>query len=274
MAKRISDRALLGQNFLRSAGLVRRLLELSTIGPADVVYEIGAGRGRITAELARLAARVIAIEKDAALAGGLRARFQNAPNLKIVEADYLGYRIREPVYKVFANIPYGLTARIVRKLLYAPPMPADAYLVMQAEAARKFAGCPHETEFSVLAKPFWRPEILCTLRRTDFEPVPRVDSVLVRFERRAAPLIDPRDIGLYRAFVQCGFRGWRKSLKLNFKRVFSYPQWKHLARELQFSRDAIPSELRFEQWLGLFACFRNRNQASTRMPLRDTRPRG
>ena len=68
----------LAQNFLRSRKLVERLVGESSIGPEDVVYEIGAGRGIITAELARRAGKVIAVEKDEVLAQRLRERFRGS----------------------------------------------------------------------------------------------------------------------------------------------------------------------------------------------------
>ncbi len=68
MAKKPRNRIALAQNFLRSSKLVRALIATSSIGPFDTVYEIGSGRGIITAELARTAHRVIAIEKDPAFA--------------------------------------------------------------------------------------------------------------------------------------------------------------------------------------------------------------
>jgi 16S rRNA A1518/A1519 N6-dimethyltransferase RsmA/KsgA/DIM1 with predicted DNA glycosylase/AP lyase activity len=52
------------QNFLKSKNLVVKILELSSIGPQDLVLEIGPGKGIITEELARRAREVVAIEKD------------------------------------------------------------------------------------------------------------------------------------------------------------------------------------------------------------------
>lgn len=235
---------------------MRGMLGESTIGPGDIVYDIGAGRGVITAELARAARAVVAIEQDGLLVQGLRERFRAAGNIRILQCDYLQYRVPDSSYKVFANIPYHITARIVRKLLFELPMPSEAYLVMQREAAGKFAGAPCETQFSVLAKPFHTIEIRRELRRTDFEPVPRVDSVLLHIRKRAAPLVAPAEAGPYREFVRFGFGGWKKNLKITYKRVFSYRQWKHLARELRFPLEAVPSQLSFEQWLGLFEGFK------------------
>src|SRR5918911_1689083 len=96
----------LAQNFLRSPKLVRRLVRMSTIGPSDTVYEIGSGNGIITAALARVAKRVIAIEKDPDLVQRLRERFRLFDNVEIVEKDFLAYSFRtRSEYKIFANIP-------------------------------------------------------------------------------------------------------------------------------------------------------------------------
>ena len=44
------------------------------------------------------------------------------------------------------------------------------------------------------------------------------------------------------------------------KHDFSYKRWKHLSSDLKFSLNAKPSELTFEQWLGLFREFKSRRE--------------
>ena len=258
MSKTSSNQLRLAQNFLRSSRLVRSLLDVSSLAPADTVYEIGPGRGIITAELARIASRVIAIEKDSFLAEKLRRQFQAVKNVAIISGDFLQYHIHHTQYKIFANIPYNVTADILRKILYTAPSPTEASLVMQKEAAQKFSGSPYETQFSILAKPMFELQILRELRRTDFEPVPHVDSVLLQIKRRPAPLLQKEDLSLYRSFVCYGFGRWKRSLKLIFEPVFTYPQWKHLSHDLYFPLNATPSQLTFAQWLGLFECFKGK----------------
>jgi 23S rRNA (adenine-N6)-dimethyltransferase len=258
MAKKSTKRMILAQNFLRSSKLVRSLLKVSSIEPGDLVYEIGPGRGIITVELARIARKVIAVEKDPDLAKFLRRRFQGVGNVNIVTSDYMQHHIPDREYKIFANIPYNVTAGIMRKILYTPPVPGEAYLIMQRETAEKFAGSPRETQFSILAKPYFDIRIVQQLRRTDFEPVPNVDSVLLQIKKRQVELVRREDVFLYRCFVRYGFGTWKHSLKLIFKPVFTYPQWKHLSADLRFPLDAIPSGLTFQQWLGLFECFKQR----------------
>jgi 23S rRNA (adenine-N6)-dimethyltransferase len=246
------------QNFLIHKKLARRLVNASSIGAQDTVYEVGAGRGILTAELARVALRVIALEIDPALAHDLRERFQDVLNVEIRTEDFLECRIDGKEYKIFANIPFNRTAEIVRKILFTDPVPEDVFLVMQKEAAEKFCGCPKETRFAILAKPWFQIQILRELRRTDFEPVPGVDTVLLRIQKRNPPFLSNDDAALYRWFVAYGFGGWKRSLKVTFRRIFSYRQWKRHSQNLRFPLNATPSELTIEQWLGLFAGFKKR----------------
>jgi 23S rRNA (adenine-N6)-dimethyltransferase len=258
MSKKSYKRIALAQNFLKSSSLVRSLLNMSSIGSDDIVYEIGPGRGILTAELARIARKVIAIEKDPTLARQLCNRFHGVENVEIVANDFLCYRIFHREYKIFANIPYNSTAEILRKILYVHPVPNEAYLVMQKEAAEKISGHPYETQFSILAKPLFDIRIIGKLKRTDFEPVPQVDSVLLHIKKRCSSLVREEDTLLYRSFIRYGFGTWKHSLKLIFKPIFTYEQWKRLSKALNFKIDATPTKLTFEQWLGLFECFKQR----------------
>ena len=254
----------LAQNFLRSPKLARRLVGMSTIGPCDTVYEIGAGTGIITAALARVARHVIAIEKDPELVRRLRERFRPLDNVEIVEKDFLAYSFRTRhgnralECKIFASIPYNITAQVIRKILYERSSIGEGHLILQKEAAKRFSGSPRETLFSILAKPFFEFQILSQLRRTDFWPVPNVDSVLLSIKRRTCPLIEMQHVASYRDFVQYGFGKWKPNLRLAFKNVFTYKQWKRLARDLDFPLGATPTELSFEQWMGLYHGFMHR----------------
>jgi 23S rRNA (adenine-N6)-dimethyltransferase len=276
MKTRQQSQICLAQNFLRSPRLVRRLVGMSSIGPSDTVYEIGPGNGIITAALASVARQVIAIEKDPELVRRLRERFRPLDNVEIVEKDFLAYSFRTRArgrapsltggrqtrtseYKIFANIPYNITAQILRKILDDRSELGEGYLILQKEAAKRFSGSPRETLFSILAKPFFEFQILFQLRRTDFWPVPNVDSVLLSIKRRPRPLIEKRDVAPYRDFVQYGFGRWKPNLKLAFKHVFTYRQWKRLARDLDFPLNATPTELSFEQWLDLYHGFARRS---------------
>lgn len=251
----IRKRIRLAQNLFRDRKLVASIVASSSLNKEDVVYEIGPGEGIITRELTERVGKVVAIEKDATFAARLRNKFRESGNVEIREDDFLRYRIKERKYKIFSNIPFNITAEVVKAILFGENPPEEAYLVVQKEAAWKFTGNPTETEVSVFAKPWFTLEILREFRRTDFEPVPSVDVVLLHIARRDQPLVSSANARSYQKFVKFGFEAWKKDIKTAYKSVFTYEQWKRLSRNLSFPLRATPAELKFEHWLGLFEYF-------------------
>jgi 23S rRNA (adenine-N6)-dimethyltransferase len=244
------------QNFLKSRSLVERLLDRCNIGPDDVVYEIGPGKGIITECLAQRCRKVIAVEKDPVLVHALRCRFTGIASIKIHEGDFLEYRLPHDHYKVFANIPFNITSAIVTRLTTIPVPPDDTYLIMQKEAAEKFLGKPHESLYSLLLKPCFELEILHRFKRSDFAPDPRVDVVMLRLCKRGPPLVSRADMSLFRDFVVYGFTTPQPSLRRSLKNVFTPRQFKLLSNSLNLDFDATPTSACFEQWLALFDCFK------------------
>lgn len=240
------------QNFLKSRSLVERLLDRCDIGPDDVVYEIGPGKGIITGCLAQRCRTVVAIEKDPQLACALRSRFSGTASIQIHEGDFLDYALPRRHYKVFANIPFNITSAIVTRLTTAPVPPDDSYLIMQKEAAQKFLGEPRESLYSLLLKPCFALEILHRFKRSDFAPDPRVDVVMLRLCKRGPPFLTRAELPLFRDFVVYSFTAPHPSLRRSLKEIFTPRQFKFL--NLDF--DATPTTLCFEQWLALFDGFK------------------
>lgn len=239
------------QNFFKDADLVAAIVRQADFSPQDTVYEIGPGRGIITQELAKAVKKVVAIEIDKDLFLSLRQKFINHPNVQLINADFLTYLIPDDEFKVFSNIPFNLTTEIVRKLLANPGL-IEAFLIVQKEAGQKFAGTPKETQFSVLHKPWFEFQAIRQFNQSDFEPRPSVDTVLLKISRRPEALVVETAKGAFIKFVKLGFNRWRANLGKNFKNIFTYKQWRRLAHDLKFQLKAQPTDLTFNQWLGIF----------------------
>jgi len=239
------------QNFFKDADLVAAIVRQADFSPQDTVYEIGPGQGIITQELAKAVKKVVAIEIDKDLFLSLRQKFINHPNVQLINADFLTYLIPDDEFKVFSNIPFNLTAEIVRKLLANPGL-IEAFLIVQKEAGQKFAGTPKETQFSVLHKPWFDFQVVRQFNQSDFEPRPSVDTVLLKISRRPEALVVETAKGAFIKFVKLGFNRWRANLGKNFKNIFTYKQWRRLAHDLKFQLKAQPTDLTFNQWLGIF----------------------
>ncbi len=234
------------QNFFKDSSLVSRLLNLSSIGQNDLVYEIGAGKGIHTAGLAQRCQQLIAVEKDPRLAAWLRQRFASSPGVTIVQADFLDLRLPDEPYKVFANIPFNCTAAIVEKLTRAAQPPLETCPVMQHEAAAVCCGAPRETLRAVLLKPFFTLEIVHHFDRRDFNPPPGVDAVLLRLRKQQTPLIRRGRQTLFHDFAVFAFTGWRANVAQTLRHLFTPTQLKILQRQHKLNLQSTPTQVPFE----------------------------
>lgn len=252
MASIYSDSIVHSQNFLHSWRLVDRLIDASSVCDRDDVVEIGPGRGIITERLARRCRRLVAVEKDRSLVGELRQHFACCPQVDIRDGDFLDFVLPRNPYKVFASIPFNITAAIVGKLTSGLSPPDDAYLVVQREAALRFIGSPRETLASVLLKPWFEPALVHTFRRTDFDPIPAVDVVMLRLRKRGPPHLDHRRGQVYRDFVVHCFTSRQPTLAATLDRLLDRRSRQKALQGVESLGHSSPSDVCFADWHTLF----------------------
>ena len=224
----------------------------STLGPDDLVVEIGPGDGAITAILLERCRHVIAVEKDPVQVERLDRRFAGERCLTLFAADVLDFPLPHSPYKVFASIPYNATAAIVGKLTTGTAPPEDIYLVMQREAAERFMGEPRETLAGLRIRPWFAPDIVHAFRRTDFRPVPAVDSVLLRLERRARPLVELSLRSRYENLVSALFSAWQPTVREAVQKVLPRRAAGEVCNALGSALGRKPGETDLETWIALF----------------------
>jgi 23S rRNA (adenine-N6)-dimethyltransferase len=239
------------QNALTSGALVDRLLRASSIQAGDLVYDLGAGSGVISARLARRQCEVIAVEIDAALADRLRIRFAETLNVQVRECDALEVRLPARPYKVFSNIPFDMTADVLARLARTPHPPEDTYLVVQREAAERFIGKPRTTLAAVLLYPWFEANGFYRFRRTDFRPVPRVDIVMLRLRKRRPPLLAQVHAQLYRDFMVRMFTGPTGSVSHRLEVLLGGRRGRRVANTLNVG-DLPPGRIPTSVWLEVF----------------------
>ncbi|GAA2433239.1 ErmE/ErmH/ErmO/ErmR family 23S rRNA (adenine(2058)-N(6))-methyltransferase [Streptomyces macrosporus] len=249
MARR---RITLSQNFLYDTSVIRRLVRFSGVGPDDLVVEPGAGEGPITAVLARTCREVVAYEIDPRLAARLSRRFADRPGVHPVRGDFLRARPPREPFAVVGNIPYSRTTAIVRWCLDAPTL-TSATLLTQREYARKHTG--DYGRWPLLTVRTW-PEYAWRLGgrvgRESFVPAPRVDSAVLRIERRPAPLLPRRRLAAYREFVAHGFTGVGGSSAATLARRYGGRAVRAAFRAVGPAPDTPAGLVTPDQWLALF----------------------
>lgn len=255
MAKRHNEDLWRSQNFLRDPRLVEELVTRAGISSGDTVYDLGAGSGNLTVALAARARRVVAIERDPALATALRRRFAHQRNVTVRDANIASYRLPRSDHLVFASPPFDMTSAIVDKLTSAELPPRDAYLVLQLEAARRFAGRPRMTLAALLIAPWFAIDEIHRFRRSDFAPPPSVDAVFVRLHKRGPPLVSSRDRSRFRDFAVALFTPRTPTLSASIERVLGRRTAVELAREARVDTRATPSRVPLSTWLRLYRAF-------------------
>ena len=142
------------------------------VRPGELVLDIGAGEGALTAHLVRAGARVIAVELNPRRAGILRERF---PGITVLHADAASMRLPARPFRVVASPPYGISSGLLRTLLAPDSRLVAADLVLQRAVVRKYAAGSGR-RFSLTAG--------LTLPRRAFLPPPHVDSAVLVIRRR------------------------------------------------------------------------------------------
>ncbi len=243
----------ISQNFMTSRLLLERITNISTIGKNDTVIEIGTGKGHLTYILSKKCEHLYSIEIDKRLIEIAKQRLLGIKNINLIYGDFLNYQLpKTGKYKVFANIPFSLTTKIVEKLTQAVSPPQDIWLVVEKGAAKRFMGTPSENNKSLLIKPFWETEIKYHFRRDDFHPKPSVDSVLIHFSKKDVPDIDKAETADYKTFVT-------HSLKYGLLSNRALLTKKQVSKALKLSN--LPplfndSDTLYSQWICLFQCYK------------------
>lgn len=209
----------MGQNFLIDPLALDTIVAAAELSASDLVVEVGPGLGVLTWELLRQAGQVVCVELDRRLAARLHDEFAGS-SLKIIQADVLNISPAEILahaspqpYKLVANLPYAITAPVLRHFLEGAPPPELSVVLVQWEVAERI--CARPGDMSVLAHSvqiYAQPEIVARVPASSFTPAPAVDSAIVRMRRRPAPAADVDDIsGLFRV-IKAGFLHTRKQL--------------------------------------------------------------
>jgi 23S rRNA (adenine-N6)-dimethyltransferase len=158
-----------------------RIVADAAVRPGELVFDIGAGHGTLTAKLVERGARVIAVELHPARARHLRGRFAGRP-VTVVQADALSIRLPRHPFRVVASPPYAIASPLLRLLLAPSSRLTAADLVLQRAVVRRYGS--GQAAGPGRWRRRWRLQAGRSLPRRAFRPSPRVDSAVLIVRRR------------------------------------------------------------------------------------------
>lgn len=219
----IRPRKRLGQSFLEDMNVIRRIAALADLSAEETVVEIGAGLGLLTAELARKAGKVVALEFDPRLVSVLRDRFSGDERVEIVPGDVLDYRFAsaspDARIKVVGNLPYNISSPILFRLLEFRRSISSLVLMFQKELADRIMAPPGKKDYgipSVMVARYASVSREMNVPPTCFYPEPAVVSSVLRIEMRQDQL-PPEGESLFSMTVRAAFARRRKTLWNNLR---------------------------------------------------------
>jgi 23S rRNA (adenine-N6)-dimethyltransferase len=205
-----SRRSRLGQHFLGSSRLASQLVADAGVTGDDRVVELGAGRGALTDALADRAGQVLAFELDPKLVSILAQRFASVRNVAVSRADARDVPLPANPYRVLANLPFGVTSAVLRRLLDVPASGLRRTdLIVQWQVARERVRAASGPPIDLLGArwgPWWEFHRGRRLPADCFRPRPSVDAALLVVIRRAEPLLPPSASDRYSSFLARAFK--------------------------------------------------------------------
>lgn len=245
------------QNFINNKEIIGELISQVDFNSADLVLEIGPGTGIITDALIRQNKKIIAVEADPRLFSELQKKYADIKNLSLIHADFLKYPLPKEAFTIVSNIPFNITANIVRKITDEESKLRAAYLVMQKDAAVKFLGAPyaHSPLLSHILNINFEIKWLMDIDKSNYSPKPSFDTTFVSFKRREKPIFDMQKSGRFKDFLVYIFERRKPLIKEALKTVMSNLQVKIILGDIHVSEDEEVKKILFTDWVSIYETF-------------------
>ena len=224
-----SPNRLLGQNFLVDKNALDRVVATAQVSREDNVLEIGSGLGALTCRLVSSAGRVVAIEKDKALAEFLPTKLQS-PRFQLISGDALRVDwstlgLPNENVKIVANLPYSISKPFLRRVYEEwRPHLSTATLMLQKEVALRLVAAPNTDAYgpmAIMAQLYGKTKRAFDLAPGAFWPAPEVASSVVHIQLLREPSLELHDEKFFWQVVRAAFAQRRKQLINTLRAVTS-----------------------------------------------------
>ena len=183
-----------------------------------------------------MAKKVISIELDKDMVDILNDRFKFYDNFMLINEDCLKVDMEELIekekeqdkeinkVKIVANLPYYISTPIIMKLLEENLKVDEIVVMVQKEVADRLVGkndigaITYEVDYYSIASS------LIDVNKSCFLPSPKVDSEVIKLEKRKEKIVDSKDSKLLFNLIKNSFNQRRKTLVNTLVNYFNNKQ--------------------------------------------------
>lgn len=237
-----------GQNFLINNKICENIVELLPITDGDVL-EIGPGKGALTKYAIEKFKKYNAVEIDRDLFNYLLSTFSN---INVTNKNFKKMSI-ESYEMIFGNIPYNITTEILVKCVKEAQNAEFLVFMVQKEAFERIVKAElkeEKTPLSVILKIFYDYELLLNVGREQFNPAPRVDSVVFKLTN----LNKYKDINLkgFYTYLLILFSSRRKNIQNNLIKMYDKDMVVKTLTSLNILKDFRAEDLDEDQYINIY----------------------
>jgi len=189
------------------------------------ILEIGPGKGMLTKYLKNIPATLKMVEADQDMIAFLKKSYP-AWTTDIIEGDFLSLNLtrifEEKPYLIIGNFPYNISSQIVFRLIQYRALIPELVGMFQKEMAERIVSKPGSKDYgiiSVLTQAYYSGEWLFDVDKSSFKPPPKVQSAVIRLERKPVLTLDCNE-SLFKSVVKQAFNQRRKMLRNSLKSLF------------------------------------------------------
>ncbi|MDO5759723.1 MAG: 16S rRNA (adenine(1518)-N(6)/adenine(1519)-N(6))-dimethyltransferase RsmA [Bacteroidota bacterium] len=219
--KKVRAKKFLGQHFLTNEEVARNIVE--SLQDRDKVLEVGAGMGVLTKYLlSKVGQKFSIIEIDRESVAYLTETYPTLKD-KIIEGDFLKTDLSKifegKEFSLIGNFPYNISNLILFKVLENKHLITQVVGMFQKEVAERVIATEGSKTYgilSVLLSVFFEREYLFSVPNTDFDPMPKVQSAVIRLKRKESWDLPCREKDFFLT-VKTAFNQRRKMLRQSLK---------------------------------------------------------
>lgn len=236
-----------GQHLMHNKKLINEIVNQAKISAHDLVLDLGAGKGALTLVLSIRARKVLAVEYDQKFIKKLNQL--EMKNTVIIEQNILKITLPREHFVVVSNIPYAITTPIMKMLLNNPSSSFQrGVIVMEKGVANRFTSNFVKDPYIIAWKMWFDIQYVKGISRKNFSPPPRVDSAMIKINRKAKPIVPYNDYLIFWGLVDYVLKNPQLSIDLALRGVFTPPQIKLLKRSLRIKTGVSVATLSEQQW--------------------------